>query len=328
MKRLLTLCVLFGLSASALAQSTALPELALVGEYPVEGLRGANLSGLAHCQGELLAVSDRDDRHLYRLDTAEPVWQARAEPLAVPKITENALPWGLRMRNQAYGVLRGGDLDFEGITCDQAGNRYLVSEGYAAVLKVSPSGAAEWLRLPRALFGQARASGMLVRFNALFEGVAIDPAGKRLWLAAERERRGLMVVHEQGGRWQCHGGCVLLAENALLASPANEDTALPLDFSDLALFEGKLFTLERLARRICRRSAQTGQEERCWSFAATALAPERRYGTAHGVAEALVIDADGAWVGVDSNGLSRADGESRPVVWRLAAPRGGWGSRR
>jgi uncharacterized protein YjiK len=39
---------------------------------------------------------------------------------------------------------------------------------------------------------QARASGMLLHFNALFEGLAINPAGDRLWLAAERERRGLL----------------------------------------------------------------------------------------------------------------------------------------
>ncbi len=29
---------------------------------------------------------------------------------------------------KAISPLRGGDLDFEGITCDAAGNRYVVSE--------------------------------------------------------------------------------------------------------------------------------------------------------------------------------------------------------
>lgn len=32
---------------------------------------------------------------------------------------------------------------------------------------------------------QARASGMLLHYNALLEGLVIDPAGERLWLAAE-----------------------------------------------------------------------------------------------------------------------------------------------
>jgi len=30
---------------------------------------------------------------------------------------------------------------------------------------------------------------------------------------------------------------------------------------------------------------------------------------------------------VDNNALARRDGEKRPVVWRFAAPRGGWSAR-
>jgi len=40
--------------------------------------------------------------------------------------------------------------------------------------------------------------------------------------------------------------------------------------------------------------------------------------------EALVVDADGAWLGIDNNFGPRADGEKRPVVYRFAAPAGGW----
>lgn len=67
--------------------------------------------------------------------------------------------------------------------------------------------------------------------------------------------------------------------------------------------------------------------ERCWSFAAEALAEPRRYPVAYGVAEALWIDKDGAWIGVDNGGLTRADGETRPIVWRFKAPNGGWSQR-
>jgi len=59
----------------------------------------------------------------------------------------------------------------------------------------------------------------------------------------------------------------------------------------------------------------------------TALADARRYDTPFGNAEALSMDEQGAWVGVDNNAQTRRDGEKRPIVWRFAAPKGGWGAR-
>src|SRR5690606_30324780 len=151
-----------------------------------------------------------------------------------------------------------GELDFEGMSCDAMGNRYLVSEAFAAVLQISPVGDARWLPLPDRLVRQARASGMLLQFNALFEGIAIDPEGSRLWLAAERERRGLLVLHRQQDSWHCTGGCVQLVEGGEEQAPeAIGGHSLPLDFSGLAFLDGKLFTLERAGHRICRRSPET-----------------------------------------------------------------------
>ncbi len=49
------------------AFADTVPELKLVSEHPVDGMRGGNLSGLALCGGELWTVSDRDDDLLYRL---------------------------------------------------------------------------------------------------------------------------------------------------------------------------------------------------------------------------------------------------------------------
>jgi hypothetical protein len=40
-----------------------------------------------------------------------------------------------------------------------------------------------------------------------------------------------------------------------------------------------------------------------------------------------VIDAKGAWIGLDNNNGARADGETRPIVWRFAAPEGGWSAK-
>ena len=43
--------------------------------------------------------------------------------------------------------------------------------------------------------------------------------------------------------------------------------------------------------------------------------------------EALSLDTKGAWIGVDNGNHVRADGEKRPVVWRFAAPQGGWSAK-
>ena len=318
---------LFCLGAAPVMADTW-PELALQSEHPVEGMRGGNLSGLALCSGELWAVSDRDDDQIYRLDTRESLWQAEALPVDVPPAPVSGLPWGVRMMGKAISPLRGGELDFEGISCDEAGNRFVVSESHAAVLQIPQAGAPSWLKIDPALVRQARASGMLLHFNALFEGIAVNPQGNQIWLAAERERRGLLTIRKKQSVWDCENGCVLMSEGGLEQPPTQLNAkAQAKDFADLALFEDKLFTLERMAYRICRRTPNTGEIERCWSFANDALTDARRYNTGYGNTEALSLDAKGAWVGVDNGSHRRADGEKRPIVWRFAAPQGGWSAK-
>ena len=321
--------LLLGLCLSAApVMANTWPELVLEAEHPVEGMRGGNLSGLALCQGEMWTVSDRDDDQIYRLDTRYAEWQAEAVSIQVPPPPESGLPWGVRMMHKAVSPLRGGNLDFEGISCDAAGNRYVVSETHAAVLQVPPIGEPLWLKIDPALVRQARGSGMLLHFNALFEGIAVNPQGTQLWLAAERERRGLQTLRKQQSVWNCEGGCVVMSEGGLEQPPAQlKAKAQQKDFADLALFDGKLFTLERMAYRICRRTPATGEVERCWSFANDALTEPRRYNSGYGTAEALSLDAKGAWVGVDNGNHIRADGEKRPIVWRFAAPQGGWSAK-
>ena len=53
---------------SALIARDYAPELKLLAEHPVDGMRGGNLSGLAVCGKDLWTVSDRDDDRIYRLD--------------------------------------------------------------------------------------------------------------------------------------------------------------------------------------------------------------------------------------------------------------------
>ncbi|MGV8843093.1 MAG: esterase-like activity of phytase family protein [Pseudomonas sp.] len=310
--------------------TASLEELALLAERPVAGMAAGNLSGLAWCNEALWAVSDREDGRLYRLENSadETVLQARAELFSAPAAPASRQPVGLRARTWLTNLVRGGELDFEGLSCDAQGNRYLVSEAHTAVLQLPVFGAPSWLALPSSLLRQARASGLLLQFNAGIEGVAVDPTGQRLWLAAERQSRGLLALHREQANWHCNGGCVLLSEGGQQAPPAQLDSrAQPRSFSALAFFDDKLFTLERQAYRICRRQPDTGVVERCWSFAGEALTEARRYDQPYGMAEALWLDNDGAWIGLDNGGHARADGEIRPIVWRFAAPETGWSSR-
>ncbi len=265
------------LSGAAWAQEAPpTRELELLSEHPVEGMAAGNLSGLAWCGDALWAVSDREDDRLYRLDASDSVWQGEAEHFDVPPAPNTGLPWGVRVRSAITGLVRGGEMDFEGLSCDSLGNRYLASEAHAAVLRVSPAGMAEWLPLPEALVRQARASGMLLDFNAMFEGIAVDPEANRLWLAAERERRGLLVMHRNQSSWQCTGGCVLLAEGGReLPPPALGDQPLPRRFSGLAYFNDKLFTLPPRRREAADRLALRRAQGRLGCAAVTQTAGRR-----------------------------------------------------
>ncbi|MFC6300704.1 DNA topoisomerase IV [Pseudomonas sp. CCM 7893] len=324
----LAILLLSGLATTSVVAAPA-AELKLLSEHPVDGMRGGNLSGLAVCGKELWTVSDRDDEQIYRLDTSADVWQAETVKINVPPVPDSGLPWGLRSRTKVASLVRGGDLDFEGISCDAAGNRYIVSEAHAAVLQVPATGEPEWLKIAPGMVREARASGMLLHFNALFEGLAVNPEGTQIWLAAERERRGLISIKRGQSLWDCDGRCVLLSEAGQEMQPAQFPgaKAVSKDFADLSLFNGKLFTLERNAFQICRRDIVTAKVELCWSYAEDALVPNRRYPQSYGLAEALVVDTEGAWVGIDNNFGPRADGEKRPMVYRFAAPAGGWSAK-
>lgn len=213
---LLTASLLAGLVQ---AEQAPLEELHLSAEYPVEGMANGNLSGLAKCGESLWGLSDRDDDRVFLLNLIGDHLQAEAETFVAPEPPESQQPWGLRMRNWAASLVRGGRFDFEGLSCDARGNRYLASETQSAVLQLASNGDAQWLRLPNGLVRQARASGMLLHFNQGFEGIAIDPDGSRLWMAAEQRRRGLTVLHRQNSAWRCTGGCVLFSEGGKEPSP-------------------------------------------------------------------------------------------------------------
>lgn len=335
LKSYLALCFAVVITSLAYADDgimevTTWPELTLISEHPVDNMPDSNLSGIAECNDGLWVESDRSDLQIYKL-TAQPnslAFEAEAVVFDPPAVPKNAVPLLNNLGNVALGLLRGGAYDFEGISCDAKGNKYLVSEAYLAVLKLSNEGSTEWLALPDKLWEQARSKGLLQKTNQMLEGIAISPDSKKLWLAAERNNRGLLaLVYDDKLGWHCaNDQCVLLAEGGKEAFPAQfrrKNRVDARDFADLAFYKDKLFTLERGAFRVCRRDL-IGKVEQCWSIAKEALQPQRQY-YSYGMPEALWIDEKGAWVGIDNDRANkRIDGETRPIVWRFAAPKQGW----
>src|SRR5690606_30757094 len=106
------------LAVAPLPVTAAASELELLSEHAIAGMTAGNLSGLAWCGDALWAVSDRDDNQLYRLRDGVGEWQAEAERFEVPAPPDSGLPWGMRMRAWVSGQLRGGQMDFEGLSCD------------------------------------------------------------------------------------------------------------------------------------------------------------------------------------------------------------------
>lgn len=306
------------------------PELQLLQVLPVEGMPEGNLSGLARCAGELQAISDREDDRLYHLrlqgQAPDQLLQASAErwQVAMPSIW--SLPPDLLLTLPLMWPLRGGTLDFEGMKCDAAGNRYVVSETFAAVLQISPQGDAHWLALPPDLFTLARRRGLWQKVNAIVEGLAVSADGQQLWLAAEREQRGLLALHLDADGWHCSQPCVLLTEGGDIAPPPDvpDGEQEPVDFAGLVWHAGYLFTLDRQQALICRHAASSGVQQRCWSFRQTLERADLRYAKASRFAEALWLDEQEALIGIDNNNRPNAAGERRPLLWRMAAPPGGW----
>ena len=320
---------LMAVSGAALAFERA-PELQLESALPLDGMPRGNLSALQRCDGRLLAVSDREDSSLFVLQRAEDSYQAEVEAFLLPAQAPSMLPVQLLAGAWLRG-LSGPALDFEGLACDSEGNRYLVSESQLGVLRLPPSAeqavTGEWLTLDATVYTEGEARGLWQQINALAEGIAVDAEAGSLWLAAQRQARGLIKLQRQGDEWKCPlAGCVLLAERRFLPTEPfgpgilNREV-MPVDFSDLVFWQGRLWTLERNAHQVCRRNPLSGKRERCWSFAQSVLVEPYFYPDApFGLAEALLISDDGIIIGLDNNGRARPDGDKRPWLFHFALP--------
>lgn len=318
---LILLCLVFFNTHFTFAKSE---NLRLLSEKPVDGMNLGNLSGIAKCHQRWWAISDKDDRHLYRLNEQADRFIASIVPLPhIPTLKQT-------LKQKILSLLLANHLDFEDISCDQAGTIYLVSELNHHVLTVNSSlKQAQWLDMPLQLWQEVNRTHLLQRMNAGFEGLAVDPMGQQLWLFAERSHRGIVQLKKVQSQWTCpNKKCVILSEDYLADAPAILNApASAVDFSSAMYFAGRLFTLERLTHQVCRRKVFSAAVEKCWSFAHSVLADSgMRYGLyPFGQAEAMWMDEKNLWIGIDNNQMARnKDAEKRPLIYHFQVPSTEW----
>ncbi len=289
------------------------------------GVTGLQPSGLGRCEGELVFVSDKHDDRIFRIVLEQADKQQQTVPVTTyrelskipPPPTTKFSFWRQIKRTLVEAMGFAGGYDWEGITCDALGNAYLVSEYYFAVLKVSPEGRGQWIT--PSLHEQGVKAGAFQRDNAYLEGIVLWDEG--LWLAVEREPRGLIQVPDAN-----------TAHFSIQAGPVLSDQGLPWDYTGLSVWQNQLYVLERNHHRVCvwRPVAQAAPDEmsRCYSFAYQHAQWGFESGP-YGTAEGLLVEDQALWVITDNNGKPRLipqgdqagePTDKRPILLQFAWP--------
>ena len=282
------------LFASSILAAEPVRPAQLLGSYWLDGSAGLDISGLSFCGGELLAVSDKNSADIYvvRLDRdgdrAALMPRALFAKLEVPVASDG----GFKARLLS-AVESGAAADFEGITCNDD-EIFVVSERHHRIATAQPSGESAWLPLHWA--DAARKRGYMQHFNGASEGLVL--AGEDFWIALERSRRGLVRFANGAG------------DAELVEVPAVDGLDFrgrPEDLTGLAFYDGALYTLERNAFAVCRRSLPDLRAEWCIHYRAIEEAPQFVYlKTFFGKGEGLAVDASGIYVVLDNNNVARA----------------------
>jgi hypothetical protein len=279
---------------------TTVPSLDLVRCLPVDGPDNFQPSGLTIRDGALLTVSDRHDDAIYRIEWDE-THAALSPYLEFPR------PQSLPPRSR---------LDFEGITADDDGNFYLVSETYCRILRISADGRrAQWAS-PE-LWDVGRSAGLFQVKNAYLEGIALVEKGRFL-LCAEREPRG--ILEADFNRTPPFFRAVN-CDGSRFPFPAGTAT----DFADICFHDGTVYVLQRNAFMVTslRLTMEGCEEVDGWSYGHVEKDPRWEYeDMRYGHGEGLTMDEDYIYIILDNNDNPRATDpeDSRPLLFIFENP--------
>ena len=283
--------------ANQTAKKQAIAPLELVRAYEVDMPAPLEPSGLTIWNGEFFTVADKDDYTIYKVEIGDS--GARMVPFI------------------EFNPPRGYAMDWEGITVDESGNFYLISEYYSRILKVSQDGACEWISPD--LSEPSVQIGLFAKSNAGFEGIAW--LGPNHWLGAvEREPRGLVEFRSEQGI--DHISPIILEQSPF----SNVLTLLRIpDFSGLCTDNGAIYAIFRNAHLVVQLERIDGslQETRAWSYQHIETDPDLAYlAQTYGQVEGLAIHDKDVYLIFDNNlgGRQSDPNDGRPLFVHARMP--------
>ena len=272
-------------------------------------------SGLASCDDQLLMVSDKHDQLIYSLDVQNDKAHIRAfrNLDKLPANPYNTIPWTQKIKLWLINTITGNYLDWEGITCDDSNNLYLLSESTVSVLKISPDGELSWLN--NSLYDEGSAAGVFLKTYG--EGLTWSH-DNQIFIAAERQPRGLIQTTLLNGELITQRIAVL--DNTSLPQPTEHQRAT--DFTGLMMVHNHLFTLERNHSALCQRTIPSFEATHCWSYAHIENAPEFRYeDNQYGLAEGMVLHQNKLYLVFDNNQQKNtANADNSPLLLEFMVP--------
>lgn len=288
-----------------LAWSYANPEemvtpLKAVKVLPVEGLENNQPSGLTIFDNTLFVVSDKHDDTIFRIQLMED--KAVLVPHVQFKLSE---------------PVTEEVLDFEGITCDEEGNFYIVSETAFRILKVSADGEkTSWLT--PSLRSDGEKVGLFQTRGAYLEGITLVDKGQFV-VCAERQPSGIIEVDTNTTPVKVRA---FKYDTTKAKLPKDRHP----DFTGLFWENGILYALERNAYVICKliKSSHGFEEGDFWSYESIETSEEFQYESMKfGRAEGLCMDKNHVYVILDNNGNARRldPSDHRPLLLIMERPR-------
>ena len=274
--------------------------LELIHALPIDGPADSQPSGLTLSGDTLYAVSDKHGDTIYRIE----LMADRA--VFVSHLRFDAPPLDPPLRR----------MDFEGITHDDEGDFYLVSETGFRILRVrADGGGARWITPSLRPHGET--VGLFQARGANLEGILC--LGPQVFLVcAERQPRGLIEVDL---RTEPPKILALNYDETQLEFPAERS----MSFSGLFRDGEDLYVIERNAEAIVR-FGYGGEHlvaREVWSYGHIVNRPDLRYSDMkYGIGEGLCMDRERVYLILDNNGdyRSSAPEDRRPLLLIMKRP--------
>ena len=288
---LLGASALLWIPGAAVAQESPVI-LEAISVLPVEGPESNQPSGLFVHNDTLFTVSDKHDDTIFRIELREDA------AVFVPHVRFDP--------PRPFGVFR---LDLEGITRDEDGSFYLVSEGAFAILKVdADSKKASWVTTNLRDVGAS--AGLFQTRGGYLEGITLM-AKDRFLVTAERQPCGLIEVDMAPVQ-----RVVEIANHG----STNSYTGLHREVENVYILQRSTATIRKTIRYL-----DVDSPSAIWSFAHIVNDPEYLYQHEQfgaKTAEGLAMDRDRVYVILDNNNDARRmyPTDHRPLLLIMKRP--------